>query len=155
MLAKAIAANNKIWEGRIQITLGAILLRQEKLDTAFVVSSSAKNKLQKKDWPPLLTQMGYAMERKGLISKAADYAMAGLHLGDSLHDIRTMAMAYSDLSNLFWKQSKFDKGIKYGLKSESLFKQRGIDDMDYSFTLYVIGNNYMAVKDFPSALNYY
>lgn len=99
--------------------------------------------------------MGYAMERKGLISKAADYAMAALHLGDSLHDIRTMAMAYSDLSNLFWKRSKFDKGIKYGLKSESLFKQRGIDDMDYSFTLYVIGNNYMAVKDFPSALNYY
>ena len=155
VLAKAIAVDNKIWEGRIQITLAAILLRQEKLDTAFVVLTSAKNKLPKKDWPLLLTQMGYVMERKGLISKAADYAMDGLHLGDSLHDIRTMAMAYSDLSNLFWKQSKFDKGIEYGLKSESLFKQRGINDMDYSFTLYVIGNNYMAVKDYTNALNYY
>ena len=155
VLAKATLAKNKLWEGRIQITLGAILLRQEKLDTAFVVLTSAKNKLPKKDWPLLLTQMGYVMERKGLISKAADYAMDGLHLGDSLHDIRTMAMAYSDLSNLFWKQSKFDKGIEYGLKSESLFKQRGINDMDYSFTLYVIGNNYMAVKDYTNALNYY
>ena len=52
-------------------------------------------------------------------------------------------MALSDLSNLFWKQSKFEQGLQYGLQSEALFKQRGLEDMDYSFTLYVIGNNYM------------
>ncbi len=64
-------------------------------------------------------------------------------------------MAYSDLSNLFWKQSKFSKGIEYGLHSAAIFKQRGIKDMDYSFTLYVIGNNYLSVKDYPNAQQYF
>ena len=27
--------------------------------------------------------------------------------------------------------------------------------MDYSFTLYVIGNNYMALNDYPKAVAYY
>ncbi len=68
---------------------------------------------------------------------------------------KARAMAYSDLSNLFWKQSKFEKGIEYGLISEKIFRERGIDDMDYSFTLYVIGNNYMELKDYSHALKYY
>lgn len=126
VLALAKTTNNKVWEGRIQTTLGAILLRQEKLDSAFMILESAKSKLQKNDWPLLLTQMGYVMERQGQLSKAADYAMDGLRLGESLNDLKTIAMAYSDLSNLFWKQSKFDKGIEYGLKLEAIFKQRSI-----------------------------
>ncbi len=155
VLSLAKANNNKVWEGRLQITLGAILLRQEKLDSAFMILESAKTKLQKNDWPLLLTQMGYVMERRGQLSKAADYAMDGLRLGESLNDLRAIAMAYSDLSNLFWKQSKFDKGIEYGLKSEAIFKKRGIDDMDFSFTLYVIGNNYKDEKDYVNALKYF
>lgn len=155
VLAYATNADNKVWEGRLQITLGAILLRQEKLDTAFFILESAKTKVTVKDMPHLLTQLGYVMERRGLISKAADYALEALRLGDTLQDLKAQAMAYSDLSNLFWKQSKFDKGIEYGLKSETFFKQRGIDDMDYSFTLYVIGNNYMEVKDYTNASKYF
>ncbi len=155
VLAKAIEANDKIWEGRLQITLGAILLRQEKLDSAFAVLESAKTKLPKKDWPLLLTQLGYVFERRGQLSKAADYAMEGLRHGDSLKDLKTQAMAYSDLSNLFWKQSKFYKGIEYGLQAEALFKQRSINGMDYSFTLYVIGNSYLSVKDYPNAQKYF
>lgn len=155
VLAQASAANNKIWEGRLQISLGAILLRQEKLDSAFAVLESAKTKLTKKDWPLLLTQLGYVFERRGKLSRAADYALEGLKLGDSLQDLKTQAMAYSDLSNLFWKQSKFEKGIEYGLKAVDLFKQRGIDDMDYSFTLYVTGNNYLSIKDYPNAQEYF
>jgi two-component system, sensor histidine kinase PdtaS len=155
VLAFAIATNNGVWEGRLQITLGAILLRQEKLDSAFLVLESAKAKITAKDLPHLLTQLGYVMERRGQLSKAADYALKGLHLGDSLNDLKASAMAYSDLSNLFWKQSKFDKGIEYGLRSEKIFIARGIRDMDYSFTLYVIGNNYMDAKDYPNALSYY
>ena len=155
VLSFAIVSKNKLWEARLQITLGAILLRQEKLDSAFAVLQSAKTKLTKKDWPLLLTQLGYVFERKGQLSKAADYALEGLQLGDSLKDLKTQAMAYSDLSNLFWKQSKFNKGIEYGLQSEAIFKQRDIDDMDYSFTLYVIGNNYLSVKDYPNAQKYF
>jgi two-component system, sensor histidine kinase PdtaS len=155
VLAGAVAAKSKTWTGRIQITLGAILLRQEKSDSAFEVLESAKIKLPKKEWPLLLTQLGYVFERRGQLSKAADYALEGLRLGDSLHDIRTQAMAYSDLSNLFWKQSKFIKGIEYGLQAEKLFMQRGMQDMDYSFTLYVIGNNYLSLKDYTNAQKYF
>lgn len=151
----ALSRNNMIWQGRLQVTLGAILLRQEKLDTAFTVLESAKEKLPKTDWSLLLTSEGYVMERRGQLAKATEYAMEGIALGDSLKDLRTIAMAYSDLSNLSWKQSKPDNGIDYGLRSEATYKQRGIKDMDYSFTLYVIGNNYMALKDYPHALTYY
>lgn len=155
VLALATTTKNIVWEGRLQITLGAILLRQEKLDTALLVLESAKSKVPKKDLPALLTQLGYVFERRGQLSRAADYALEALHLGDTLHDLKAQAMAYSDLSNLFWKQSKFDKGIEYGLLSETIFKQRGIDDMDYSFTLYVIGNNYLELKDYPNAQKYF
>ncbi len=155
VLDYSIAVNNKVWQGRLQITLGAILLRAEKLDSAYVLLESAKAKLSKKDWPLLLTELGYVYERRGKLSQAADYALEGLKLGDSLHDLKTRAMAYSDLSNLFWKQSKFEKGIEYGLQSEELFKERGIKDMDYSFTLYVIGNNYLSIKDYPNAQEYF
>ena len=151
----ALSSSSPVWQGRIQITLGAILLRQDNLDTAMEVLKSAEAKLTKNEWPNLLTQMGYVMERKGLLSNAADYAQQGLKLGDSLNDIRAQAMAYSDLSNLFWKQSKFENGIEYGLEAESLYKQRGINDLDFSFTLYVIGNNYLKINDYAKALDYY
>lgn len=155
ILSQAIAAKNTIWVGRLQITMGAILLRQEKLDEAFSILESAKNKVTQFDMPQLLTQLGYVMERRGQISKAADYAIEALHIGEATNNLHAMAMAYSDLSNLFWKQSKFEKGIEYGLRSESIFKKRSIDDMDYSFTLYIIGNNYLSKKDYSDALNYY
>jgi two-component system, sensor histidine kinase PdtaS len=151
----AVSSQSQVWQGRLQTTLGAILLRQDKLDTAMTVLESAQKKLPVNEWPHLLTQMGYVMERKGLLSRAADYAQHGLKLADSLQDIRARAMAYSDLSNLFWKQSKYDQGIEYGLKSESLYKQRGINDLDYSFTLYVIGNNYVKLGNYNQALDYY
>ncbi len=151
----ALSSSSPVWQGRIQITLGAILLRQDNLDTAMAVLKLAEAKLTKNEWPNLLTQMGYVMERKGLLSNAADYAQQGLKLGDSLNDIRAQAMAYSDLSNLFWKQSKFENGIEYGLEAESLYKQRGINDLDFSFTLYVIGNNYLKINDYAKALDYY
>lgn len=153
--ALANSINNQLWLARIQVTLGAILLRQEKLDTAFLVLEQARSVLPQKEWPQLLTQQGYVMERKGLLGKAVDYALAALKLGDSLRNLKVQAMAYSDLSNLFWKQAKYQKGIEYGLLSDSLFRQWGINDMDYSFTLYVVGNNYLALKDYPNALGYY
>jgi len=151
----AVSRQSILWQGRLQTTLGAILLRQDKLDTAMAVLESAQIKLPIQDWPHLFTQMGYVMERQGLLSKAADYAMLGLQIGDSLQDIRARAMAYSDLSNLFWKQSKFEKGIEYGLEAETLYKKRNINDLDYSFTLYVLGNNYMKVKEYAAAQEYF
>ena len=75
VLVLASKTKNKIWECWLQITLGSIMLQQEKLDSAFAVLPSAALKVTKNDPPHLLTQLGYVMERRGLISKAADYAL--------------------------------------------------------------------------------
>jgi len=146
---------DSIWQGRFQITQGAILLRQEKLDSAFIVLEDAKQKVKNKDLAFLNTQLGYVFERKGQLDKAADYALKSLQLGKELHDLKAQALAYSDLSNLFWKQGKFSKGVEFGLKSLKLFKTRKIKDLDYDFTLYVVGNNYLGLKKYDKALEYF
>lgn len=146
---------NSLWEGRFQITQGAILLRMERLDSAQIVLEEAKEKVLKRDLPFLNTQMGYVYERRGQLGKAADYALISLQQAKALGDIKAVALAYSDLSNLFWKQSKYEKGLEYGLKSIQLFEERNIHDLDYDFTLYVVGNNYLESKKYEEALNYY
>ena len=150
-----LCKNHPLWEGRFQITLGALLLRMEKLDSAFSVLEDAKTKVNVSDLAFLNTQLGYVFERKGELDKAADYAMESLQLGEQLNDEKAMALAYSDLSNLFWKQSKFKQGLEYGLKSIGLFEERGIKDLDYDFTLYVVGNNYLELGQYEEALRYY
>ena len=154
-LALTRLKKDTLWEGRFQITEGAILLRMEKLDSAFVVLESAKNKVKKTDLPFLNTQLGYVFERRGKLDKAADYALKSLSLGEELNDKKAIALAYSDLSNLFWKQAKFEKGLEFGLKSIKVFEERGIKDLDYDFTLYVVGNNYLELKQYTKALQFY
>jgi two-component system, sensor histidine kinase PdtaS len=154
-LAVASQLKNERWEGKLKITQGAILLRAEKLDSAFLVLEQAKNLVWKKDLPLLNTELGYVMERRGLLSKATDYALESLKLGEELNDQKAIALAYSDLSGLLWKQSKFEQGLEYGLRAEKAFILRGVKDMDYSFTFYVIGNNYLDLKDYNNALLYF
>lgn len=144
-----------LWEGRFQITEGAILLRMEKLDSARTVLESAMKKVMKKDLPLLYTQLGYVYERKGKLDKAADIAMETLQLAEELKDNRAMAVALSDLSNLFWKQSRNERALEYGLKSLAIFEERGLNDLDYDFTLYVVGNCYLALNRHDQALNYF
>ena len=146
---------NTLWYGRFQITYGSILLRMEKLDSAYVVLEDAKNRVYEKDLAFLNTQLGYVFERKGQVDRAADYAMVSLRLGEKFNDKKAIALAYSDLSNLFWKQSKFDKALEYGLKSINIFEERGINGLDYDFTLYVVGNSFMALEKYEEARNYF
>ena len=154
-LEQTALAGNSLWEGRFQITQGAILLRMEQLDRAQRVLEEAMTRVRPEDLAFLNTQMGYVYERRGLLDKAADYAMESLQIGKELGDNKAMALAYSDLSNLFWKQGKFDMGLEYGLNSLKLFEERRIIDLDYDFTLYVVGNNYLELKDYEQALKYY
>ena len=144
-----------LWEGKFQITQGAILLRMEKLDSAYLVLEQAKTKVLEKDLPFLNTQLGYVFERRGQIDRAADYALISLELGKKLADKKAIALAYSDLSNLFWKQSKFEMGLEYGLRSVAIFEERNVHDLDYDFTLYVVGNNYLGLKKYEEALKFY
>jgi two-component sensor histidine kinase len=149
------SSENQIWNGRFQITQGAILLRMEKLDSAYLVLEDAKTKVKEEDLAFLNTQLGYVFERKGQLDRAADYALESLRLGEKLNDKKAIALAYSDLSNLFWKHSKYEKGLEYGLRSLKIFEERGINDLDYDFTLYVVGNNYLELKEYQKALNSY
>ena len=153
LLAKDLG--NTLWEGRLQMTQGAILLRMENLKRAEQVLNDARSKVKKEDLPFLNTQLGYVFERRGDLGKAADYAMETMRLGEAQNHTWAIAQAYCDLSNLFWKQSKFKSGLQHGLTSVRLFKERGINDLDYGFALYVVGNNYLALEDYIKALEYY
>lgn len=148
------ASHNGVWEGRFLVTQAAILLRMEQLDRAEEVLKTARAKVPEKDLPHLYTQLGYVYERRGDLAKAADYALVALDIGKKRKDTRAIAMAYSDLSNLFWKQEKYDAGLEYGLKSLALFEERGINDLDYDFTLFVVGSNYLSLGKHEKALKY-
>jgi len=147
--------NFPLWHGRFQITEGAILLRQEKLDSARQVLQEAQGVVPEKDLPLLYTQMGYVYERKGQLDSAANYAQRTMELGEGLHDNWAIGMANSDLSNLFWKQGKYSQALEYGLKSLSTFRKRGIRDLDYDFTLYIVGNVYAELNQPDEALGYF
>ncbi|MGM0392737.1 MAG: tetratricopeptide repeat-containing sensor histidine kinase [Bacteroidota bacterium] len=147
--------NNSLWNGRFKITQGSILLRQEKLDAAEVVLLDAAKKVEERDLAFLNTQLGYVYERRGQLGRAADYALETLRLGEKLNDNKALGIAYSDLSNLFWKQSKYEDGLEYGLKSLAFFEETGLNDLDYDFTLYVVGNNYLSLGQYNKAMEFY
>jgi len=143
------------WLARFRITQGAILLRNEQLDSAQTVLDLAQNDIEQKDLPFLYTQLGYVYERRGDLTMAAEYALKALREGEQLNDVHARALAHSDLSNLFWKQEKYDKGLEQGLLSLSLFETRGMSDLDYDFTLYVVGNNYLEIGEFEKARTHF
>ncbi|MCC5929212.1 MAG: tetratricopeptide repeat protein [Cyclobacteriaceae bacterium] len=151
-LEKARAVNNKHWEGRMQVSQGAILLRMEELNHAERVLLSALEKIPEKETWLLLTNLGYVYERRGDLSTAFEYATKTLDLGEKYGDQKAIAMAYSDMSNLFWKQGRFEKGVEYGLRSIELFEKRGLFDLDFDFTLHVLGNNLVELQRYDEAL---
>ena len=154
-LTRANNLGDTLWVGRFNATLGAVLLRMEKLDSALYVLKTARSKVARQDLPFLLTQMGYVYERKGELGKAADYALEALKISKLNEDIHGQAMAFSDLSNLLWKQGKFEQGLDNGLKSLDLFEEAGLNSLDYDFTLYVVGNNYLALRRYEEARNHF
>ena len=154
-LEEVRAVDNELWEGRMQVSQGAILLRMGDLDDAEWVLRSALEKIPESETWLLLTNLGYVYERRGDLSKAFEYATKTLQLGEKYGDMKAMAMAYSDMSNLFWKQGKFEKGVEFGLKSIALFEERGLSDLDYDFTLHIVGNNLMDLHRYEEALTFF
>ncbi|MGB5323222.1 sensor histidine kinase [Lutimonas sp.] len=153
----AMTRNKKdtLWEGRFQITEGAVLLRMEQLDTALTILESARSKVKRRDLPMLFTQLGYVFERNGDIMTAADYALRAQNIGIALNDKKAIALSYSDLSNLYWKFLDFEKGLELGLLSLSYFEERNLNDMDFDFTLYVVGNNLLSLNRPQEGLKYF
>ncbi|MDC6352253.1 tetratricopeptide repeat protein [Zeaxanthinibacter sp. PT1] len=151
----SIAQKDWAWKARFQGVAGAVLLRMEALDEAMIMLREAAKILPLSEKPFLYTQMGYVYERKGKLDLATDYALKSLELGIQLQDDHAMAIAYSDLSNIFWKQQKYEQALRYGLESIRIFELRGLQDLDYDFTLYVVGNCYLALGDREQAEKYY
>lgn len=144
-----------LWEGRFQITEGAILLRMERLDEAFAILEEAKTKVLEEDLPMLYTQLGYVFERQGDIMRAADFALKAKEIGLALNDKKSVAQAYSDLSNLYWKYADYERGLDYGMRAVRAFEERNLNDLDYDFALYVVGNNLLSLKRNEEALRYF
>ena len=154
-LGEATDLNNTYWQGKLQISQGAILLRMEELDLAELILKNAISKIPEAESWLLYTNLGYVYERRGDLGKAFKYAAQTLKIGETYGDQKAIAMAYSDMSNLFWKQKKFEIGLEYGLKSIALFEERGINDLDYDFTLHVVGNNLVELNRLNEAEKYF
>jgi two-component system, sensor histidine kinase PdtaS len=154
-LEEATALNNTYWLGRLQVSQGAILLRMEELELAELILKNAISKIPEAESWLLYTNLGYVFERLGDLGKAFDFAAKTLKIGETYGDQKAIAMAYSDMSNLFWKQGKFDIGLEYGLKSLAIFEKRGIKDLDYDFTLHVVGNNLVELGKLKEAEKYF
>jgi len=154
-LGEAADLNNTYWQGKLQISQGAILLRMEELDLAELILKNAISKIPEAESWLLYTNLGYVYERRGDLGKAFKYAAQTLKIGETYGDQKAIAMAYSDMSNLFWKQKKFEIGLEYGLKSIALFEERGINDLDYDFTLHVVGNNLVELNRLNEAEKYF
>lgn len=149
-----LAPEDSDWNGKMGTIRAAILLRDEKLDSAENVLTQVEPYLQQESLPFWYTQLQYVYERRGELDRAVEYALEALKIGEQLDDLKSIAQAYSDLANLYYKQNKNNQALNYGLQSVSLFEKRGIQDLDYSFTLYVVGFIYSAQNNSEKALEF-
>ncbi|MFC5625869.1 tetratricopeptide repeat protein [Algoriphagus winogradskyi] len=154
-LQEARDKNESYWEGKLLVSQGAVLLRMEELDLAEKALTDAITKIPESEGWLLYTNLGYVYERKGLLGEAFTYASKTLELGEKYEDSKAIAMAYSDMSNLFWKQGKFDAALNYGLKSLEIFEKRGLDDLDYDFTLHLLGQYMVDLNRPEEAVTYF
>lgn len=138
-LQEAIVSDQSYWQGRLLVSKGAILLRMEELNQAEKVLNEAIPLIPEKESWLLYTNLGYVYERRGMLGEAFKFASKTLEIGEKYKDPKAIAMAYSDISNLFWKQGKIESAYSYGIKSIEIFEKRGLNDLDYDFTLHLLG----------------
>jgi two-component sensor histidine kinase/Tfp pilus assembly protein PilF len=154
-LREATSSNEVYWRGRLLVSKGAILLRMEELDQAEQVLNEAISMIPEQEAWLLYTNLGYVYERRGMLGEAFEYASKTLEIGETYRDQKALAMAYSDMSNLFWKQQKFESAFFYGVKSLEIFERRGINDLDYDFTLHLVGQYLVDLDRQDEALPYF
>jgi two-component sensor histidine kinase/Tfp pilus assembly protein PilF len=147
--------NSPYWVGKLLVSKGAILLRMEELDHAEQALNDAISLIPHKESWLLYTNLGYLYERQGKLAEAFAYASKTLEIGEKYGDEKARAMAYSDMSNLFWKQGKFESALSYGLKSLQIFEKRGLNDLDYDFTLHLVGQYLVDLKRPKEAIKYF
>jgi len=154
-IEESIEKNQNYWVGKLLVSKGAILLRLEELDSAEQALKDAIPLIPPSESWLLYTNLGYVYERKGMLGEAFTYASKTLEIGEKYGDEKANAMAYSDMSNLFWKQGKFEFALSYGLKSLRIFEKRGLNDLDFDFTLHLVGQYLVDLKRPKEAVQYF
>jgi two-component sensor histidine kinase len=154
-ITEATEKNQSYWVGKLLVSKGAILLRMEELDYAEQALNDATLLIPFSESWLLYTNLGYVYERKGMLGEAFSYASKTLEIGEKYEDEKAKAMAYSDMSNLFWKQGKFESALSYGLKSLQIFEKRGLNDLDYDFTLHLVGQFLVDLQRPKEAIQYF
>jgi two-component system, sensor histidine kinase PdtaS len=154
-IKESIEKNQSYWVGKLLVSKGAILLRMEELDSAEQALNDAIPLIPIGESWLLYTNLGYVYERKGMLGEAFTYASKTLEIGEKYGDEKAQAMAYSDMSNLFWKQGKFESALNFGLKSLQIFEKRGLNDLDYDFTLHLVGQYLVDLKRPKEAIQYF
>jgi two-component sensor histidine kinase/Tfp pilus assembly protein PilF len=154
-IKESIEKNQSYWVGKLLVSKGAVLLRMEELDSAEQALNDAIPLIPFSESWLLYTNLGYVYERKGMLGEAFTYASKTLEIGEKYGDEKAKAMAYSDMSNLFWKQGKFESALSYGLKSLQIFEKRGLNDLDYDFTLHLVGQYLVDLKRPKEAIQYF
>jgi two-component sensor histidine kinase/Tfp pilus assembly protein PilF len=154
-IEESIEKNQSYWVGKLLVSKGAILLRMEELDSAEQALNDAIPLIPFSESWLLYTNLGYVYERKGMLGEAFTYASKTLEIGEKYGDEKAKAMAYSDMSNLFWKQGKFESALSFGLKSLQIFEKRGLKDLDYDFTLHLVGQYLVDLKRPEEAIQYF
>ncbi|WP_162343601.1 histidine kinase dimerization/phosphoacceptor domain -containing protein [Cyclobacterium salsum] len=154
-LDEATHSQNPLWKGRFQLIKGAILMRMDETEQAEMLLQMALKEIPESEFWLAYTNLGYVYERRGELASAFEWARKTLDLGKKTGQIKAQAMAYSDMSYLLWKQGNYMEGLELGLKSLGLFEKRGIPDMDFDFTHYVVGNHLMALSRMEEAENHF
>ncbi len=143
------------WEGKLQITLGALLLQMGQLDEAELVLNSAKGKISTADEWLLKGNLSAILERRGAFIGANELANEILQKGEKDNNIRAMSAAYTSLGKVSWGQADFENGLAYARKAVALSEKSGIEGLDYANALVLTANNYYGLKKNEPAIDFY
>lgn len=154
-LKMARSKEETAWEGKLQITLAGLLLRMAQLDEAELLLKSAEGKISKDDEWLRKANLCAILDRRGFFTDATDLANEILQNGEASGNAKAIAVAYTSLGNLSWKQGYFETALTNAHKAISVFEKSGMKSLDYANALVLMADSYRELKKNEAAVNYY
>ncbi|PJB11550.1 MAG: histidine kinase [Flavobacteriales bacterium CG_4_9_14_3_um_filter_40_17] len=143
------------WEGKLQITLSALMLQMGQLDEAELMLNSAKGKISKDDEWLLKANLCAVLDRRGLFTEATALANETLIEAEVSNNTRAQGITYFNLGNQSWEQGNYQSGLDYARKAVVVLEKSGVIGLDYANALVLVANNYHELKKNEAAFNYY
>lgn len=97
--------------------------------------------------------LGYYYSNRNRFNKALEYYLIAIDIIEKLKDKSDLPGLYNNLGGIYYKLSKYEDALKYFFKSLSLKESQ--DDYTLVTSQINIGNVYIALRNFPKALEYY